>query len=99
MIVGCVGELQFEVIRYRLEHEYGAECSFQAIQAHKACWLTSSDPAALREFIRIKNNQVVYDKDENPVFMAPSAYMLELEERNNPEIEFHLTNEFKTLQA
>jgi peptide chain release factor 3 len=98
-IVGCVGELQFEVIRYRLEHEYGAECSFQAIQAHKACWLTSSDPAALREFIRIKNNQVVYDKDENPVFMAPSAYMLELEERNNPEIEFHLTNEFKTLQA
>ena len=98
-IVGCVGELQFEVIRYRLEHEYGAECSFQTIQAHKACWLTSSDPAALREFIRIKNTQVVYDKDENPVFMAPSAYMLELEKRNNPEIEFHLTNEFKTLQA
>ncbi len=98
-IVGCVGELQFEVIRYRLEHEYGAECSFQAIQAHKACWLTSSDPAALGEFIRIKSSQVVYDKDENPVFMAPSAYMLELEERNNPEIEFHLTNEFKTLQA
>lgn len=98
-IVGCVGELQFDVIRYRLEHEYGANCAFQAIAAHKACWLTSDDPAALQAFIRIKSTQVVQDKDENPVFMAPSAYMLDLERRNNPEITFHLTNEFKTLQV
>ncbi|MCL4281330.1 MAG: peptide chain release factor 3 [Flavobacteriales bacterium] len=98
-VVGCVGELQFDVIRYRLEHEYGASCAFQMIQAHKACWLTSDDPAALEAFIRIKSTQIVRDKDDNPVFMAPSAYMLELERRNNPEITFHLTNEFKTLQA
>ncbi|MBS1546568.1 MAG: peptide chain release factor 3 [Bacteroidetes bacterium] len=98
-IVGCVGELQFDVIRYRLEHEYGANCAFQAIAAHKACWLTSDDPAALQAFIRIKSTQVVQDKDDNPVFMAPSAYMLDLERRNNPEISFHLTNEFKTLQV
>ncbi|MGV9013582.1 MAG: peptide chain release factor 3 [Flavobacteriales bacterium] len=97
-IVGCVGELQFDVIRYRLEHEYGADCAFQSIQAYKACWLTSNDPAALQEFIRVKSMQVVQDKDENPVFMAPSAYMLDLERRNNPAIEFHFTNEFKTLQ-
>lgn len=98
-IVGCVGELQFDVIRYRLEHEYGASCSFQAIAAHKACWLTSDDPAALQSFIRMKTTQVVQDKDDNPVFMAPSAYMLQLEQRNNPEITFHFTNEFKTLQV
>jgi len=98
-IVGCVGELQFDVIRYRLEHEYGAECSFQAIQAHKACWITSDDATALQSFIRMKSTQVVQDKDDNPVFMAPSAYMLELEQRNNPDIVFHRTNEFKTLQA
>ncbi|HMN06151.1 MAG TPA: peptide chain release factor 3 [Flavobacteriales bacterium] len=98
-IVGCVGELQFDVIRYRLEHEYGAKCSFQAIQAHKACWITSYDQQALGTFIRVKTSQIVMDKDDNPVFMAPSAYMLELERRNNPEITFHLTSEFKTLQA
>ncbi len=98
-IVGCVGELQFDVIRYRLEHEYGAKCSFQAIQAHKACWITSDDQAALQAFIRVKSNQIVLDKDDNPVFMAPSAYMLELERRNNPEITFHLTSEFKTMQV
>ncbi|HRO39292.1 MAG TPA: peptide chain release factor 3 [Flavobacteriales bacterium] len=98
-IVGCVGELQFDVIRYRLEHEYGAACSFQAIQAHKACWITSDDEGALDAFIRIKSTQIVQDKDDNPVFMAPSAYMLDLERRNNPEITFHLTNEFKTVQV
>ncbi len=95
-IVGCVGDLQFEVIAYRLEHEYGARCAFQSIQAHKACWLTGTDPEALDRFIRVKAQQVVRDKDGNPVFMAPTAYMLELERRENPSITFHTTSEFKT---
>ena len=95
-IVGCVGELQFEVIAYRLEHEYGAKCSFQAIPAYKACWMTGSDPAELDRFIRVKAQQIVEAKDGIPVFMAPSAYMLDLERRNNPSITFHTTSEFKT---
>lgn len=98
-VVGCVGELQFDVIRYRLEHEYGAVCDFQQIQAHKACWLTSEDPQALQAFIRTKHLQILQDKDGNPVFMAPSAYMLELERRENPSITFHTTSEFKTAVA
>ncbi len=98
-VVGCVGELQFEVIAYRLEHEYGAKCAFQAIPAYKACWLTSTDDAVLKRFIQVKTQQVVEDKDGNPVFMAPSAYMLDLEQLNNPEITFHTTNEFKTAVA
>ena len=95
-IVGCVGELQFEVIAYRLEHEYGAKCAFQQIPAHKACWMTTTDEAALDQFIRVKAQQIVQDKDGNAVFMAPSAYMLDLEKRNNPAIIFHTTSEFKT---
>jgi peptide chain release factor 3 len=95
-IVGCVGELQFEVIAYRLEHEYGAKCAFQGIAAHKACWMTTTDRDELDRFIRAKAQQIVYDKDDNPVFMAPSAYMLDLERRNNPAISFHTTSEFKT---
>ncbi len=95
-IVGCVGELQFEVIAYRLEHEYGAKCAFQQIPAHKACWMTTTDEDALDQFIRVKAQQIVQDKDGNPVFIAPSAYMLDLERRNNPAITFHTTSEFKT---
>jgi peptide chain release factor 3 len=95
-IVGCVGELQFEVIAYRLEHEYGAKCAFQQIPAYKACWMTSTSEEELERFIRVKAQQIVQDKDDNPVFMAPSAYMLDLERRNNPAITFHTTSEFKT---
>lgn len=98
-VVGCVGDLQFDVIKYRLEHEYGAVCEFQQIQAYKACWLTSDDEEALQAFIRVKQLQIVQDKDGNPVFMAPSAYMLDLERRNNPAITFHTTSEFKTAVA
>ena len=65
----------------------------------KACWITSEDEEALEEFVRIKNTQIVKDKDDNPVFMAPSAYLLDLEKGNFPSITFHLNSEFKTLQA
>ena len=49
-IVGTVGELEFEVIQYRLEHEYGAKCEFQAKPYSKACWIESDDEAKLYEF-------------------------------------------------
>jgi peptide chain release factor 3 len=98
-IVGTVGELQFEVIRYRLEHEYGANCVFEAKNFYKACWITSDNAAKLSEFKRIKGNGMVKDKDGNDVFLAPSAFMLQMEQDNYPELEFHFTSEFKTAEA
>ena len=95
-IIGTVGELQFDVIQYRLKHEYNASCSFRNIAAHKACWLTSDDQAKLQEFCRLKHNDIVTDKDGNAVFLAPSSWILNLEKQNNPEIRFHETSEFKT---
>jgi len=94
-IIGTVGELQFEVIQYRLKHEYGASCEFQTISAHKACWLTSDNEDKLNEFCRLKHNDIVLDKDGNSVFLAPSSWILRLEKENNTEIEFHETSEFK----
>lgn len=95
-IVGVVGELQFDVIQYRLEHEYGASCIFKPLKFHKACWLTSNDAEKLKEFVRLKYNEIVLDKDKNYVFLAPSSWILNLEKQENPEIEFHETSEFKT---
>lgn len=94
-IIGTVGELQFEVIQYRLEHEYGAKCSFEALSFYKALWLTSENPVKLQEFTRVKTGQIAYDKDENPVFLAPSAWMLNVAKGDYPELEFHTTSEFK----
>jgi peptide chain release factor 3 len=93
-IIGTVGELQFEVIQYRLLHEYGASCQFKPLQYYKACWLTSDNTAKLTEFIRTKSNYIAFDKDEKPVFLASSEWILRLTQQDYPEIQFHLTSEF-----
>lgn len=49
-IIGCVGDLQFEVIQYRLLQEYGAACEFRTLPFYKACWLTCEDTKKLEEF-------------------------------------------------
>ena len=92
-IVGTVGELQFEVIKYRLENEYGAKCIFEPKSYYKACWITTTDPAKLTEFLRIKGNNIVKDKEDRDVFLAPSQFMLDMEKQNYPELTFHFTSE------
>jgi peptide chain release factor 3 len=98
-IVGTVGELQFEVIQYRLEHKYGAKCEFQPRRYYKACWILSDNMSKLEEFKRIKGTDMVLDKDKNDVFLAPSKFLLDMEIANFPELEFHFTSEFKTAQV
>ena len=62
-IIGCVGELQFEVIQYRLLHEYGASVQLNSLPYYKACWITSKDPKKLDEFIKFKSGNIASDKD------------------------------------
>ncbi|RYZ00065.1 MAG: peptide chain release factor 3 [Chitinophagaceae bacterium] len=92
-IIGCVGELQFEVIQYRLLHEYGASVVFNSLPFYKACWLTSRDAKKLEEFVRFKNSNVAEDKDGQLVYLAQSEWFLNTERTNNPDIEFHFTSE------
>ncbi len=97
-IIGTVGELQFEVIKYRLEHEYGAKCDFAPLRFHKACWMTTDDEDKLKEFIARKPQYIAYDKDENPVFMAESQFLLQNAQDEYPEINFHFTSDFKVTE-
>ncbi len=94
-IIGTVGELQFEVIQYRLLHEYGASCSFEPLPYSKACWITSDNKKQMDDFCRIKSNAIYLDKDERPVFMAESPWVLKTAEDNYPDIVFHTTSEFE----
>jgi peptide chain release factor 3 len=94
-IIGTVGQLQFEVISYRLEHEYGAKCRFAARNFFKACWLTSENEERLAEFKRAKMKYIAQDKDENLVFLAETPFLLSMAEQDYPEIAFHKTSEFK----
>ncbi|MDG0972519.1 MAG: peptide chain release factor 3 [Crocinitomicaceae bacterium] len=96
-IVGTVGQLQFDVILHRLTHEYGANCSFTPLSYHKACWLTSTNQDQLKDFLRAKTGNIAKDKDDNLVFLAETPFLLQMAERDYPEIKFHKTSEFKVL--
>jgi peptide chain release factor 3 len=94
-IIGTVGQLQFEVIAYRLDHEYGAKCRFVPKGYHKACWITTDNDAQLADFLRAKANYIAKDKDGNYVFLAETSFLLQMAEKDYPDITFHKTSEFK----
>lgn len=93
-IIGTVGELQFDVIKFRLEHEYGAKCDFQPLAYVRACWLTSDNKVEFRLFLDRKEGAIAYDKADNPVFMAESEWMLKMAREGYPSVKFHNTSEF-----
>ncbi len=92
-IIGTVGALQFEVIQYRLEHEYGASCAYEPLQLHKACWLTAENDADLYKLIKERKKDIARDKEGIPVFLAESAWALKMARENYPGVEFHFTSE------
>ena len=96
-IIGTVGDLQFEVIQYRLQHEYGASAKFEAMAYHKACWITGPQ-SDIEAFIKYKPQDIVKDKDDNLVFLAQTAFVLDMARQNNPNIQFHESSDFKLAQ-
>lgn len=93
-IIGTVGALQFDVIQYRLEHEYGARCTYEGLNLHKACWVTTKDEKALKEFIQRRKRDLARDKHGQLVYLAESAWSLKMAQENHPEIEFHFKSDF-----
>ena len=73
-IIGTVGALQFEVIQYRLEHEYNAACRWEPISIYKACWIDSDNAAQLADFKRRKHTNMAVDKHGRDVFLAATSY-------------------------
>ena len=93
-IIGTVGQLQFEVIQYRLENEYGAKCRWEPVHLHKACWIESDDEAELENFKRRKYQYMAKDRAGRDVFLADSGYVLAMAQEDFKHIKFHFTSEF-----
>lgn len=95
-VIGTVGALQFEVIQYRLEHEYSAKCSYENLNVSKACWvdIKHSDSEQLKEFKRVKSRFLAIDKRGQLVFFADSAFTLQMTQSKYPKVKLHFVSEF-----
>ncbi len=94
-IIGTVGALQFEVIQYRLLHEYSAKCSYENVNIYKACWVEANPNSSdFKEFKRIKQKFLAEDKSGQLVFLADSAFSLQMTKDTYKEVKFHSTSEF-----
>ena len=96
-VIGTVGALQFEVIQYRLEHEYGAKCTYENLNVHKACWVDPEDPKSeeFKDFKRVKSKFLAIDKRGQLVFLADSAFSLQMAQQKYPHVKFHFVSEYK----
>ena len=96
-VIGTVGALQYEVIQYRLEHEYGARCTYENFPVYKACWVDEkvADKEELAEFKRVKNKFLATDKQGQLVFLADSAFSLQMTQDKYPSVKLHFTSEFE----
>ena len=96
-VIGTVGALQFEVIQYRLEHEYGAKCTYENLNVYKACWVEPKDPKSeeFKDFKRVKSKYLAHDKRGQLVFLADSAFSLQMAQQKYPNVKFHFVSEYK----
>lgn len=95
-IIGTVGALQYEVIQYRLEHEYGAKCSYEPLSIHKACWVEADEKSEeFKEFARLKQRFLARDKFGQLVFLADSAFTIQMTQDKFPNVKLHFISEWK----
>ncbi|OPB87346.1 peptide chain release factor 3 [Elizabethkingia ursingii] len=95
-IIGTVGALQYEVIQYRLEHEYGAKCSYEPINIYKACWVEADEKSdEFKEFARLRQRFLARDKYDQLVFLADSSFTITMNQEKFPNIKLHFISEFR----
>ncbi|MBR9976561.1 MAG: peptide chain release factor 3 [Bacteroidetes bacterium] len=93
-IVGTVGELQYEVILFRLREEYGATADFRLLNVYKAFWFTSDDKKELDRFMKLQQRHIAWDKDDNPVYLPEGNWAFNAAREMFASIDFHMTSEF-----
>ncbi|MCD8302537.1 MAG: peptide chain release factor 3 [Prevotellaceae bacterium] len=93
-IIGTVGQLQFDVIQYRLENEYGAKCRWEPVSLFKACWVESDTAEDMEAFKKRKYQYMAKDREGREVFLADSNYVLSMAMQDFEHIKFHFSSDF-----
>jgi peptide chain release factor 3 len=93
LILGAVGQLQFEVVAFRLQDEYGVACVFEPVNVYTARWVSGTDERRLAEFRQKAFDNLAVDHGGVLVYLAPSRVNLQLTEERWPDIRFGETRE------
>jgi peptide chain release factor 3 len=93
LLLGAVGQLQFEVVAHRLKTEYGVEARLMPSRYNMARWFTAEDPAQLRKFMNANAANIAYDVVDAPAFLASSPAQLRVAQELYPGIVFHTMRE------
>jgi peptide chain release factor 3 len=93
LLLGAVGQLQFEVVAHRLEHEYGVKARIMPSRFQVARWVTCEDDKELKRFIDANDHRMAYDAVDAPTVLVEYAPELRAIEANWPKIKFHALRE------
>ncbi|KAA0889602.1 peptide chain release factor 3 [Pusillimonas sp. ANT_WB101] len=93
LLLGAVGQLQFEVVAHRLKTEYGADARMMPSRYNLARWFTAEDPKILRKFMNANAANIAYDVVDAPAFLATSPAQLRVAQELYPDIAFHAMRE------
>ena len=100
LLLGAVGQLQFEVVAHRLEHEYGVKARVLPARYNVARWVTcetgagaAADEKELQRFIDGNSHRVAYDAVNAPCVLLEYAGELRAMQENWPKIRFHALRE------
>ena len=93
LLLGAVGELQFDVVADRLAREYKVDALYDSANIATARWLTFPDAATHRSFENETSASMATDVDGNPVFLAANKYILQVTMERWSKVGFHTTRE------
>ena len=93
LVVGAVGQLQFDVVAYRLKDEYKVEARYEPVNVYTARWVDCTDPRKLEEFRRKAADHLSVDGGGHLTYLAPTRVNLAVMEERWPEVEFRATRE------
>ena len=93
LIVGAVGQLQFDVVAYRLADEYKVEALYEPVNVYTARWIEADDEHKLEEFRKKAAEHLSQDGGGYLTYLAPTRVNLSLMEERWPDIRFRETRE------
>ena len=93
LILGAVGILQFDVVKQRLNDEYGIPCEFESVAVTTARWIECDDEKMRKTFIDKFSANLAYDHYGHLVYIAPTRVNLAMSQEKFPEVKFMATRD------